>query len=321
MRNLLLTLLACFLLTGVAQSADVVLRLGETHPKDYPTTQGDFKFAELVEKKSNGRIKVEVYYGKQLGEEKAVVEQVQLGAIDLTRVSLSVISSFYPLVDVLQMPYLYDSTDQMWRVLQGEIGKGILDSIKSKGFIGLCYYSSGARSFYTREPVTKVEDLKGLKIRVQQSKLMVGLVNCFGAIAQPMPFGEVYSALQTGVIDGAENNWPSYYSTKHYEVAKNYILDKHTQVPEILIMSARAAKEKLSADDIKIIKEAAAESVAFQRQKWDEYVQVSKDAVKKSGAVITPVTNYKPFQEAVQPLYDALSAEQKKLVEKIRATK
>ena len=320
MRKLLVVLVAFVLFAVSAQAADIVLRLAETHPKDYPTTQGDFKFGELVEKKSNGRIKVEVYYGKQLGEEKAVIEQVQLGAIDLARISIAPLASFYSDLDVLQMPYLYSGDKHMWKVLKGNIGETILKGVGKKGFVGLCFYTSGARSFYTKTKVTKPADLKGLKIRVQQSHLMVGLVDSFGAVAQPMPFGEVYSALQTGVIDGAENNWPSYYSTRHYEVAPYYILDKHTQVPEMLIMSKRVAK-KLTDADMAIIKEAAKESVDFQIAKWNDFVEVSKSAIIKAGNTITEVTDYTPFQKAVAPLYKDLNDSQKKLVEEIRAVK
>lgn len=320
MRKLLVALFAFAVVAVSAQAAETVLRLAETHPKDYPTTKGDYKFAELVEKKTDGRIKVEVYHSKQLGEEKAVIEQVQLGAIDLTRTSISPLASFYKDLDVLQMPYLYAGDAHMWKVLKGEVGEKILSGISKKGFVGLCFYTSGARSFYTKEKVTGPADLKGLKIRVQQSKLMVGLVDSFGAVAQPMPFGEVYSALQTGVIDGAENNWPSYYSTRHYEVAPYYILDKHTQVPEMLVLSRSVAK-KLSDADLKAIKEAAEESVDYQRAEWDKYVDVAKAAIVKAGNTITEVTDYTPFQEAVAPLYNDLSDSQKKLVEEIRAVK
>ena len=320
MRKLLVALFAFAVVAVSAQAAETILRLAETHPKDYPTTQGDYKFAELVEKKTDGRIKVEIYHSKQLGEEKAVIEQVQLGAIDLTRTSISPLASFYKDLDVLQMPYLYSGDEHMWKVLKGKVGEKILNGISKKGFIGLCFYTSGARSFYTKEKVSDPADLKGLKIRVQQSKLMVGLVNSFDAVAQPMPFGEVYSALQTGVIDGAENNWPSYYSTRHYEVAPYYILDKHTQVPEMLVLSRRTAKN-LSDADLAAIKEAAKESVDYQRAQWDKYVDVAKDAIIKAGNTITEVTDYTPFQEAVAPLYDGLNESQKKLVKEIRAVK
>ena len=158
--------------------------------------------------------------------------------------------------DALQMPYLYRDADHMWKVLNGPIGEKFLKSVEVANFVGLCYYDGGQRSFYTKTLVTKPEDLRGMKIRVQESPLMVGLVESFGAVAQPMPFGEVYSALQTGVIDGAENNFPSYDTTGHYEVAKYYIMDSHTRVPEILVAS-KIVFDKLSSEDQAIIKQAA----------------------------------------------------------------
>ncbi len=200
-----------------AQAKPIVLRLAETHPKGYPTELGDEEFARLVKERSGGRIVIEVYPGSQLGEEKAVIEQVQFGAIDLTRVSISPLASFVPKLNAFQMPYLYRDSDHMWKVLKGDIGKELLASLEPFGFIGLGWFDGGARSFYnSKKPVRTPADLKGLKIRVQESELMMGLVRAFGAVPTPMPYGEVYSGLQTGVIDGAENNPPSYFSASHY---------------------------------------------------------------------------------------------------------
>jgi tripartite ATP-independent transporter DctP family solute receptor len=220
-------------------------KLAETHNKDYPTTRADEYFARLVKERSKGKINIKVYHSKQLGEEKAVIEQVQAGTIDFTRVSISPMANFYKPLNVLQMPYLYKNEVHMWKVLNSSIGDKLLAAVEKSGFAGLCYFSAGARSFYTREKVITPQDLKGLKIRVQQSALMVDMVKSFGAVAQPMPFGEVYSAIQTSVIDGAENNWPSYFSTGHYEVATCYILDEHTRVPEILVASKRVDRKSV----------------------------------------------------------------------------
>ncbi len=247
-------LLAAFLLTGVPSVAfaQKVLKLGETHPQDYPTTKGDYEFARLVKERSNGRIVVEVFHSKQLGEEKAVIEQVQLGAIDFTRVSISPVSAFARELDAFQLPYLYRDAKHMWQVLDGPIGQEILKKLESANFVGLGWFEAGSRNFYTKKQVKTVGDLKGMKIRVQQAPLMVGMVEALGAVATPLSFGEVYSALQTGVIDGAENNWPSYLSTSHYEVAKYFIVDEHTRVPEIMIASKKVF-DKLSKEDQAII--------------------------------------------------------------------
>ncbi len=332
MKKLLLLFVSLTLVAGMvaaggqaepAQPAQekIVMRLGETHAKDYPTTLGDQYFADLVEERTNGRIKIEVYDSAQLGEERAVIEQVQFGAIDFTRVSISPLAAFSPGLDALQMPYLYNSTDHMWRVLKGDIGDEMLASVEEAGFVGLAWYESGARSFYNSvRPIESVADLAGLKIRVQESRLMVGLVEGLGAVATPMPFGEVYSALQTGVIDGAENNWPSYYSTSHFEVARYYTLDRHTQVPEILVAS-KIAMDRLSPEDQAIIRKAAKDSIDYQRERWADFVAESEKAIRAAGNVITELSPAAlvEFQAAMQPLYDGLSDEAMAVVERIRA--
>ena len=306
-----------------AQQQPIVLRLAETHVQDYPTTQGNYRFAELVEQRTNGRIKVEVYHSSQLGQERAVIEQVQFGAIDFTRVSISPLAAFSPNMDALQMPYLYRDADHMWTVLKGEIGNEFLASVEPAGFIGLAWYDSGSRNFYNRvRPVTSMADLRGMKIRVQESELMVGLVTALGAVATPMPFGEVYSALQTGVIDGAENNWPSYFSTSHYEVAKYFTLDHHTRVPEILIAS-KISMDRLSAEDRAIIRQAARDSMDFQRERWAAFEREAEQRIRAAGNTITELSPqaYAEFQAAMQPLYDRLSPQLKEVVARIRAVR
>jgi len=303
-----------------AAAPQMVLRLGETHVADYPTTRGDLEFSRLVEERTGGRIRIEVYHGKQLGEEKAVIEQVQFGAIDFTRVSISPLAAFAPAFDALQMPYLYRDEDHMWKVLNGPIGEEFLNGLEPADFVGLCWYDSGARNFYnSRREIKSVADLKGLKIRVQESKLMMGLVSALGAVPTPMPFGEVYSALQTGVIDGAENNWPSYFSTSHYEVAKYFTLDGHTRVPEILIAS-KITMDKLSKEDQDIIRQAAKDSMPYQIKLWKEYEKVSEEKVTSAGSIITHLSPeaVSAFQKAMEPLYGELKPELREVVKKIR---
>jgi len=286
-----------------AQAKPIVLRLAETHPKGYPTEMGDEEFARLVKERSNGRIIVEVYPGSQLGEEKAVIEQVQFGAIDMTRVSISPVAAFVPKLNAFQMPYLYRDSDHMWKVLKGNIGMELLASLEPFGFIGLGWFEAGARSFYnSKKPVYAPSDLKGMKIRVQESELMLGLVRSFGAIPTPMPYGEVYSGLQTGVVDGAENNPPSYYSASHYEVAKYYTLDEHTMVPEIIIGS-KISLGRLSKADQDLIKQAAMDAIDYQRAQWDAYVKVSMDKVKAAGCTIIPIPDKTEWMKAVEPMY------------------
>jgi len=304
-----------------AQAKPIVLRLAETHPKGYPTEMGDEEFARLVKERSNGRIIVEVYPGSQLGEEKAVIEQVQFGAIDMTRVSISPVAAFVLKLNAFQMPYLYRDSDHLWKVLKGNIGMELLASLEPFGFIGLGWFEAGARSFYnSKKPVYAPSDLKGMKIRVQESELMLGLVRSFGAIPTPMPYGEVYSGLQTGVVDGAENNPPSYYSASHYEVAKYYTLDEHTMVPEIIIGS-KISLGRLSKADQDLIKQAAMDAIDYQRAQWDAYVKVSMDKVKAAGCTIIPIPDKTEWMKAVEPMYKQQSKEIQDLVARIRAVK
>ena len=321
-KALLLALVLVLAVASVtAQKKPIVLRLAETHPADYPTTLGDMRFADLVKERSKGRIVIEVYPGSQLGQEKAVIEQVQFGAIDFTRVSVSPLASFVPVFNALQLPYLYRSEDHMWKVLLGPIGQELFASLEPSGFIGIGWFEPGARNFYnSKRPVSKPEDLKGLKIRVQESDLMVGMVQGLGAVATPMPYGEVYSGLQTGVIDGAENNWPSYESTSHYEVAKFYTLDEHTRVPEIIIGS-KISLSKLSAKDLELIKKAALDAIPYQRKLWAEREKASEAKVRAAGNTITAIKDKAPWQAAMKALYDKQPSAIKYLVQRISEVK
>ena len=301
----------------------IVLRYAENQVKDYPTTQAAQKFADLLKEKTNGRITVEVYDSGQLGDEKSVIEQVQFGGIDMSRVSLTPLSEFSRNLMALQLPYLYRDSEHMWKVLDGDIGKELLKSTEDSGIVGLSWYDAGARNFYnSKREIKSLADMQGLKIRVQESSMMMDMVKALGANPTPMPYGEVYSGLQTNVIDGAENNWPSYESTSHYEVAKYYVVDEHSRVPEMQIIS-KQTMDKLSADDQKIIRECAAESAKYERQLWAEREKASEEKVRAGGAVITRLSDAAraEFIKAVQPLYEKYGAEYKDLIQKIRDVK
>ena len=210
---------------------DFVLTYAENQAEDYPTTQGADKFAELVKEKTEGKVEILVNAGGSLGDEKSVIEQLQFGGIDFARVSISTVAEYIPKLNVLQMPYLYTGADHMWKVLEGPIGDDFLNSFDGSGLIALSWYDAGARSFYNSiKPIEKLEDIKGMTIRVQESELMSDTVRALGAVPVPMIYGEVYSGLQTGKVDGAENNWPSYESAGHYEVAKYFTVDEHSRV-------------------------------------------------------------------------------------------
>ena len=283
-------------------------RLAETHPAEHPTAQADKEFAKLVADRSQGRIRIDVFPGAQLGEEKAVIEQVQLGAIEFTRVSSGPLAEFNKQLGVLSLPYVFDTDEHMWKYLNGPGGEQMLKGLEISNFIGLAYYTGGDRNFYAKKPITKLEDLKGMKIRVIQNKINMDMVQALGASATPMPWGEVFSGLQTGVIDAAENNWPSSLSSNHYQVAKFWISDAHQRVPEVLMMS-KIAWDKLSVDDKKLIKHAASDSVKVQRELWSKSEKDAETKVRAAGVTVTEVKDLKPWQAAVKPVIEKYGTE------------
>lgn len=281
-------------------------RLADNQSPDYPTVIGDKKFAELVEERSDGRIKIEVFPSAQLGDEKSVLEQVQLGAIEFTRINASPLAEFNDDFSVLGLPYVFDTDEHLWNFLESETGTALLDGLEQSKMKGLAYYDSGSRSFYSTKPLTSIEDLKGLKIRVQQSKINIDFLDAIGASATPMPYGEVFSALQTGIIDGAENNLPSFDSSNHYQEAKHMIMDHHQRIPEVLLMSD-ATWDKLSEGDRKIIKQAALDSVEAQKAAWDEWEQNSLKKLNEAGITITEVKDLTPWKAAVKSMVESHS--------------
>lgn len=302
---------------SASEGPKYTFRLADTHPEGYPTVVGDRKFAELVNEKSGGRIKVEVFPASQLGEEKAVIEQVQLGAIELTRVSTGAMGGFNKEYEVFSLPYIFNSDEHLWKFLESDKGSALLDSLESSRMKGLAYYSSGARNFYSTKPLAGIADMKGLKVRVIQNKVNIDLMEALGANATPMAYGEVFGALQTGVIDAAENNYPSYDTSNHYQQAKNLILDQHQRVPEVLLIS-KITWDKLSDADKKIISEAAQESVATQRAEWDRFEKQSEEKIKAAGVTITEVTDFTPWREAVKPVIEKYRADYSDILDAIK---
>ena len=237
----------------------LTLKASDDHPLDYPTTQGLLEMGKIIDAKTDGRIKVQVFPSAQLGSETQTIENTQMGVLAINRVSCAPLSEFSKKMGVFSMPYLFRDYAHFRKVLDGPIGAEVGKDLEASGLKVLAYYDSGARSFYnTKRPIVTPDDLKGLKIRTQKSQVMVELVNALGAVATPMSFEEVYSSLQTGVIDGAENNAPSYLSTNHYEAAKYFSLNEHARVPDIVLMSVKVW-DKLTPADQKIVADAAKE--------------------------------------------------------------
>ena len=310
--------LALSMATASAQS--VTLRSADTHPDGYPTVEAVKFMSQLIEQRTNGRFKIQIFANSTLGQEKDTVEQTRFGVIDINRVNMATLNNRFTETKIAGLPFVFRSVEHMRKVMDGAIGDEILKAFEPHGMVGLAFYDSGARSFYnSKRPVTKLEDLKGLKIRVQQSDMFIALVNALGANATPMPFGEVFSALQTGVIDGAENNWPSYESTRHFEVAKHYSQTEHSMTPEVLVMSKRSW-DRLAPADQAIFRAAAKESVARMRELWEAREKTAEAAVKARGAMITTVDKA-PFIAAMKPVYDRFvtDARLKDLLARIQA--
>ncbi len=307
LRNLRTLLLgsAALALSGLAaQACDTTLRSSDTHPDGYPTVEAVKYMGKLLEEKTGGRYCVEVAFGAQLGEEKDTIEQTRFGVIDLNRVSMAPFNGLVKETDVVSLPYIFKSIEQMHHVMDGPIGDEILAAFEPFDLVGLAFYDAGARSFYnSKHPINSIDDMKGMKFRVIQSDVFVDMTNALGANATPMAYGEVYSALQTGVIDGAENNWPSYESSHHYEVAKFYTLDQHTILPEVLVMS-KASWDKLTPEDQAAVKEAAKESVPYMRDLWEKAEKKSEEIVRAAGVEIVTDIDKQPFVDAMKPVYD-----------------
>jgi len=309
---------------GATTTKAVTLRMSDNQPEGYPTIIGDQAFAKEVEAKTNGRIKIKVFSGSQLGDEKSAIEQVQFGGIDAIRIGAAPLAEFNKQIGVLILPYLYKDKDQMFRVLEGPVGEKIFASLAADSkIVGLSWVDSGARNFYnTKKEVKTPADLKGLKIRVQESKPMMDMVKDLGASPTPMAYGDVYSALQTGVVDGAENNWPSFLSSNHYQVAKHITIDEHTRVPEMIAFS-KISWDKISADDQKIVKAAAIVGATVERAEWIKQSDAAQATiVSKGGVTITKLDDAAKaeFQAAVKPMY-AAHPEWKEIIDAIIATK
>ena len=321
-RTMIATLLTSVAGASVAAACEVTLRSADTHPEGYPTVVAVQEMGKLLEERTDGRLCVEVFHSAQLGEEKDTIEQTQFGVIDMNRVSMGPFNNIVEETQVVSLPYIFRSVEHMQKVMDGPIGQQILEAFEAHDLVGLAFYDSGSRSFYnSSKPITEMADLAGMKFRVIQSDIFVDMVAALGANATPMPYGEVYSSIQTGVIDGAENNWPSYESSGHYEVAKYYTLDEHLIVPEVLVMS-KTSFDGLSPEDQEIVRQAAKDSVPMMRELWAAREAEAEQTVRDAGVEIVADIDKTPFIEAMAPVYEkyVTSDALKDLVERIQAT-
>jgi len=278
-------------------------RAADTQTEDYPTVQALRYMGALIAERTQGRHEIKVFHSRQLGEEKETIEQTRVGAIDLNRTNVALIGNFVPAMNVLAMPFLFRSIEHMQKVLDGPVGSEILDSFEPYGFVGLAFYDSGARSIYNGvRPVKSIADLKGLRIRVQQSELMSQMIRALGAEPVEMPYGQVLTGLAHHLVDGAENNWPSFVTTDHYKHAGHYTLTEHTMSPEVLVISLKAW-QSLSPDDQKIFREAAQRSSRFMREKWRDLEEQSQRKAEEAGVTIIRDIDRKPFEDAMAAIY------------------
>lgn len=293
----------------------------DTHPDGYPTVEAVKEMARLLRERTDGRLDIRIYSGGQLGAERDTLEITTFGGLDMNRVNLAPMNSIEPVTIVPSLPFLFRSTKHMRRALDGAPGEEILASLERHSLIGLCFYDSGERSFYnSKRPIRTPDDMKGMKIRVQNSDLYVSMIKALGADATPMDLSEVYQSLVQGVIDGAENNWPSYESGRHFEAARYFSLTRHVMAPEILVMS-KHRWDRLSEDDRVIVREAAKDSVPFMRALWDERVEDSRARLLAAGVEANEVDNLEDFIAPMRPVWEkfVVTERQKRLVAAIEA--
>lgn len=296
-----------------------VLYSSDHHPAHYPTVQAVRKMGDILREQTSGRLNIRVYPGGQLGSERDTLEIAIFGGLDLNRVNIAPLNSLAPLTIVPCLPFLFRDEEHMRRALDAEPGNTILASLEPHGLIGLCYYDSGSRSFYnTRAPIRSPDDMAGMKIRVQNSDLYVSMISALGADATPMYLGEVYQSLVQGVIDAAENNWPSYESGRHFEVARYYTLTRHVMAPEVLVMSAHRWRSLTDADK-QLVMDAARASVPYMRELWDTRVREARETVLGAGIEMNEVDNIADFSDRMRPVWKrfATSAQQQELIEQI----
>lgn len=320
---LLIVLVVFFLTKSEEKVPEYVFSYAENQDEDYPTTLGGQYFADLVEEKTNGRIKILIQHSGVRGNESQVISQLKYGGVDFARISISELTNEIKALNVLQLPYLYENSEHMWKVLDGKIGDYFLDVVSEYEMIGLSWYDAGARNFYTKDrPIQRLEDFEGLKIRVQESDMIASMVEYLGGEPVKKPYSEVYSLLEKSEVDGAENNWPSYESMQHYEVAGYYTLDEHIRIPELQICS-KHTWNKLSSEDQEIILECAKESSFYQRKLWKEQETKSRELAVSAGAKVLHLSTAekKKFRKAVEPLFERYCGEHMDLIQEILSVK
>jgi len=321
--QLALAVLLLALTSGGAKAADqkMVFKASDVHPAGYPTVQAVENMGKKLEAATGGRLSIQMYAAMQLGGEKEAIEQAQVGALQLARVSVGAVGPVVDDLNVFNLPFLFRSTDHMEKVIDGPIGQELLDKVSNNPntrLIGLAWMDAGARSVYdTKKPIKSIDDLKGLKVRVMGNPMFVDMMNALGGNGVAMGYDQVFSALQTGVVDGAENNPPSFVFDNHYQVAKYYTLTEHLIVPEILVFSKKTW-DTLSKDEQALLKKYGREAQAEERVLWQQYEKQAIEKAKAAGIQIIEVPDKKPFQEAVKPVWDKYGPKYADMIKRIQ---
>jgi tripartite ATP-independent transporter DctP family solute receptor len=299
-----------------------VFKASDVQPPGYPTVVATENIGKKLEAATNGRLSVQMYPSMQLGGEKETLEQTQIGAVQLLRVSAGSVGPIVDEINVVNMPFLFRNTAHAEKIMDGPIGQELLDKITANanaGLVALCWMDSGARSLYnTKRPIKTVEDIKGLKFRVIGNPIFIDMMNALGGNGVAMGYDQVFSALQTGVIDGAENNPPSYVFSNHYTAAKYLSLTEHLIVPEVLVFSKKTWTT-LSTDDQALIRKFAREAQLEERELWNKYEQQAMDKAKAAGCQIVEIADKKPFQNAVKPVWDKYGPKYQDMINRIQA--
>ncbi|MFC1763675.1 TRAP transporter substrate-binding protein [Planctomycetota bacterium] len=296
-----------------------ILRLAHGLNTQHPVHKTMEFMAQRVKELSEGKLIVEIYPSEQLGNEKECIEGLQLGYLAMTKTSTAPMEGFVPRMKIFGIPYLFNDGDHFWKVAKGPIGKELLEEGASVGLKGLCYFDAGARSFYAKKPIQHPDDLDGLKVRVMNSKTCMDMVSAMGGSPTPISWGELYTSLDQGVVDAAENNPPSFETSRHFEVCRYYILDEHLRLPDMLLISTKIW-EGLSPEFQTVLNQAIDEAVAFNIKLWGEAEKASVEKVKADGVeVIYP--DKAPFQAAVQSMWKDYEEELGDLIKRIQAVK
>ena len=298
---------------------DYVLTYADNQPAGYPTTQGAQYFADLVQQQTGGKVVIQVKANGEYGSEQQVWEQLAIGGVDFARVSLSAATDDLPRLNVLLLPYLYRDADHMWRVLDGSIGAEFLQDFTAQGRVGLSWYDAGARSFYSDKSLRSLEDLQGMTIRVQDANVVIDMVKLLGGDPVTLAYSDVYAAFETDKIDAAENNWPAYLAMEHYKVARYYLVDEHSRVPEIQLASGKTWA-KLPDEYRSVLRECARESARYERELWTQQEAAARKTVLAAGCREIQLSDEEKerFRELVQPLYEKYAGPYLELVKKIQ---